>query len=90
MAVPTTVPPDVQLVGAEDCGPKTVKVMVFVSLLPEEPLKVAVMELAEIAVLTNPEAGTAMLRVGDTLPTTVSDIPDPHVDAAVPLPESPP
>ena len=32
VAVPTVVPPVVQVVGADDCGPKTVKVIVPVGL----------------------------------------------------------
>ena len=34
-AVPTVVPPVVQVVGAEDCGPKTLKVIVPEALEPE-------------------------------------------------------
>ncbi len=41
VAVPTVVPPLVQVVGAELEGPKTEKVMVEVSLVPEEAPKVA-------------------------------------------------
>jgi hypothetical protein len=60
VAVPTVVPPLVQSVGGEDCGPNTVKVIV-----PEAPLvapdRVALIELAAIAVPTVPLAGDVTL-----------------------------
>ena len=90
VAVPTVVPPEAQFVGADDWGPKTVKVMVLVSLVPEEPLRVAVSELAGIAAATLAETGAATLSVGDAAPTTVSDIPEPQGDAAALLLPSPP
>jgi hypothetical protein len=55
VCVPTVVPPDVQVVGADDCGPNTVKVMVPVSADP--PASVADIELAAIAVPAVPEVG---------------------------------
>ena len=72
VAVPTVVPPEVQEVGAEDEGPKTVKVMVLVSLAPEEEPKVAASEEALIAVPAVPLDGEVVtLRVGEATPTTI-------------------
>ena len=88
VAVPTVVPPLVQLVGAVDCGPKTVKVTVPVApaVAPERAPPI---ELAEIAVPTFPLAGPEAVSVGAFL-TTVELIPLPHVLAEAALPESPP
>ena len=49
LAVPTVVPPVVQSLGAEDCGPNTVKVIVPVAVLVA-PDSVALIESAAIAV----------------------------------------
>jgi hypothetical protein len=70
-----------QVVGAEEDGPKTLKVMGLASL-SAEPLSAAVMELAGMTAPTKPEDGAMTLKVGDAGPTTVSDIPDPQADAA--------
>jgi hypothetical protein len=60
VAVPTGVPPLVQSLGGEDCGPNTVKVIV-----PEAPLvapdRVALIELVAIAVAAVPLAGAVIL-----------------------------
>jgi hypothetical protein len=90
VAAPTKVPPDVQVVGAEEDGPKTVKEMGLTSFVPEDPLNVAVMEAAGMAVPTLAALGAATLKVGDANETTVSDIADPQTDAAVLLVPSPP
>ena len=88
VAVPTVAPPVEQLVGAEDCGPKTVTVIVPVGL---EPLaRTLEIELAAIAVPAVPLAGPVAVIVGLALLTTVSDIPEPQVLAAELLLPSPP
>ena len=72
VAVPTVVPPEVQVVGAELEGPKTVKVIVEVSLEPEEEPKVAASEEALMAVPAVPRAGYVVtLRVGLATATVV-------------------
>ena len=80
VAVPTVVPPVEQLVGAEDCGPKTVKVIVPDGLEPEPSTEL--IELALMAVPAVPFAGPVAVTVGLALPTTVSDIPEPQLLAA--------
>jgi hypothetical protein len=55
VAVPTVVPPLVQVEGALACGPKTLKVTVPVGLAPPE--SVELMEPAAIAVLVTAVAG---------------------------------
>jgi hypothetical protein len=62
VAVPTVVPPVAQLVGAEDCGPKTLIVIVPVGLVP--PARVLDTELAAMAVPAVPEAGPDAVTVG--------------------------
>ena len=54
-AVPTVVPPLVQVLGALACGPKTLNVIVPVALLPPE--SVELIELAAMAVLVASLAG---------------------------------
>jgi hypothetical protein len=88
VAVPTAVPPEVQVVGAEAWGPKTVKVMVPVGLDPPERSDEILP--AEMAVPAVPVAGPDAVRVVVALATTDSDMPDPQVDAAELLFESPP
>jgi hypothetical protein len=87
-AVPTVVPVEVQLVGAEDCGPKTLKVIVPEGL---DPLaRAPETELVAIAVPAVPLAGPVAEIVGLAAATTVLDMPDPQVLAAELLFESPP
>jgi hypothetical protein len=86
-AVPTVVPPEVQVVGAGACGPKTVKVMVPVGLDPPERSEVILP--AEMAAPAVPVAGPDAVRVVVALATTVSDMPEPQVDTAELLLESP-
>src|SRR6478736_8445895 len=69
VAVPTVAPPLVQVVGALDCGPKTVNVIGAVAFAPELDASVAVIEAAAIAVPTVPVAGALALSVGLALPT---------------------
>jgi hypothetical protein len=78
--VPTGVPPEVQVVGAEDCGPKTVNEMVPVGLDPEA--SIAEIKLVAIAVPRVSVPGPEAVRVGVTIATTVSDIPEPQVEVA--------
>ena len=86
--VPTVVPPEVQVVGAADWGPKTVKVTVPVGLVPLE--RMAEMVPAVMVVPTVPVEGPDTVSAGVSLPTTVSDMPLPHVDAEALLLVSPP
>ena len=88
VAVPTVVPPVVQLVGAEDWGPKTVTVIVPVG--PEPPARTLEMELFGMLEPTVPVAGPFAVTVGLAFPTTVSDIAEPQVLVAVLLLPSPP
>jgi hypothetical protein len=60
VAVPTVVPPLVQLLGGEDCGPKTVNPIVPLALLVA-PDRLALIELAAIAVPAVPLAGAETL-----------------------------
>jgi hypothetical protein len=65
VAVPTVVPPVVQLVGAAAWGPKTLKVMVPVAALAPllDPASVELIELAGMAVLVASVAGAAAVRL---------------------------
>jgi hypothetical protein len=69
LAVPTVVPPEVQVVGALGCGPKTLKVMVPAALEPEVEPNVDVIELVGIAVPTTPLVGPDAARLGAALLT---------------------
>ena len=71
VAVPTVVPPMVQVVGKEAWGPNTLKVMVLVSLAPELAPRVAVRLVFAIVVPAVPVEGAATLRVGLAAETTV-------------------
>jgi hypothetical protein len=76
-AVPTVVPPLVQLDGAVACGPNTVNVIVPVAPLVA-PDKTELIALAAIAVPATPVAGAATVLV-DAFLTTVEAMPAPHV-----------
>ena len=89
VAVPTVVPPVVQVVGALVRGPKTVKVMVPLAFEPEDPVKAEVMLPAVMAVPAVPVAGTFAVTVGVDWPTTVLDIVPPQVEVAALLLVSP-
>jgi len=78
VAVPSAVPPEVQVVGAVDWGPKTVKVMVPPALAPLD--KVAEMVVLVMVIPAVPLEGPAALTAGDAFATTVSDIPEPQVE----------
>ena len=69
VAVPTVVPPLVQVVGAATCGPKTLNVMGAVAFAPELDASVAVIDAAAIAVPTVPVAGALTDSVGLAVPT---------------------
>jgi len=90
VAVPTVVPPEVQVVGAVDWGPKTVKVMVPVALEPEVAASVPEMEVLAMAVPAASLAGPDADRVGDALATINSGMLEPQMATAVLLLESPP
>jgi len=90
VAVPTVVPPVEQLVGAEDWGPKTLKVRVPEAFEPEAPERAELIALEAIAVPVVSVAGPVEVTAGLALPTTVSDIPEPHLLEAALLFESPP
>ncbi len=88
MAVPTVVPPLVQVEGAVAWGPKTVNVIVPVAPAVA-PDSVEPIEPAAIAEPAFPLAGAAAVSVPAFF-TTVELIPLPHVLAEAVLPESPP
>jgi len=69
VAVPTVVPPLVQVAGAVDCGPKTLNVMGAVAFAPELDARVAAIDAAGTAVPTVPVAGALTVSVGLALPT---------------------
>ena len=69
VAVPTVVPPDVQVLGSVE-GPKTVKVMVPVAVEPEELANTELIEEAGMAVPAVPVAGPVEFTVGDDLVIT--------------------
>jgi hypothetical protein len=80
VAVPTVVPPEVQVVGAVDWGPKTVKVMVPVALEPEVAPSTPEIEVVAMAVPAAPLAAPDAVRVVVAMATTVSDMPEPQVE----------
>ena len=81
------VPPE-QSVGAEACGPNTLKVTGPEGTKP--PVSAASTDEVGIIEPAVPEEGPARLRDGLAGPTTVSVIPIPHVEADAVLFESPP
>lgn len=87
VAVPTVVPPVEQLVGADDCGPKTLTVIVPVG--PDPLANVLEIELEAMEVPAVPLAGPVAVMVGLASPTTVLDIPEPQALAAELLLPSP-
>ena len=87
VAVPTVVPPLVQLVGALVWGPNTVKVIVPVAPLVA-PDSVELIELVPIAVLVASEAGALAVDVVAFL-TVVEVMPVPQVLLEALLLESP-
>ena len=89
VAVPTVVPPLVQVVGAVAWGPKTVNVIVPVAPLVA-PLSVAVIELAPMAAPAEADPGAPAVSGALALPTTVEAIPEPQVLLEAELLESPP
>jgi len=88
VAVPTVVPPEVQVLGAVGWGPKTVKVMVPVALDPD--VSTELIELATMVPPATPVDGPVAVTVGDALATTVSDIAPLQAEVAVLLLVSPP
>jgi hypothetical protein len=66
------VPPEVQLVGGLVDGPKTLNVIGLTSLAPEELAKVAVREVALMAVPAVADAGAETPSVGDAWPTVMT------------------
>ena len=78
VAVPTVVPPVVQVAGAVVCGPKTLYVTVPVAGVVELD-RIALSELAGIATLVPSVAGAPADSVGLALPTVVFDIVEPQV-----------
>jgi hypothetical protein len=73
VAVPTAVPPVVQLVGAEDRGPKTLMVIVPEALEPDELERTEPIELALMAVPMVPVEGPVAVSAEDALATVISD-----------------
>ena len=90
VAVPTVVPPLVQVVVALVCGPKTVNLIVPVEFKPELADSPEEIEAVLIAVPAVPFAGPFAVSDGFAFATTISAIPAPQVDAAPLLFESPP
>lgn len=88
VAVPTLVPPVVQLVGALAWGPKTLKVMVPVAPLVA-PLSAALSEPVPMAVPVGSVDGAAAVIAALAVATTVEAIPDPQVLAELLLLVSP-
>ena len=74
------VPPVLQLVGASETGPKTMKLMVPVASGPELDAITELMLLAERATPTVPVVGAEAETVGLALVTTVEAMPDPQVE----------
>jgi len=87
--VPTVVPPLVHVVGAEACE-KTVKVIVPVALLPLAADSTELIDDVAIAAPALPVAGAAAVTAAFALLTTVSAMPEPHVEADALLLVSPP
>jgi hypothetical protein len=83
VAVPTVVPPLVQVVGALACGPNTVKAIVPVPMVV--PDRVELIEPVGIAVFVLSVAGADALVLGLAFATTVSAMPEPQAlfDAAL-------
>jgi len=77
--VPTAVPPLVQFVGAEACGPKTVKLSVPVGLDPEASTEL--MELAAIAEPALAVPGPTAVTVGEDKTVNVAVGIDPAAPA---------
>ncbi len=90
LAVPTVVPPEVQVVGAEAWGPKTVKVMVPVASEPDVAAKAPEIEPVATVVPAVPVEGSLVLSVDDALATIISGMPEPQVLASELLFASPP
>ncbi len=90
LAVPTVVPPEVQVVGAEAWGPKTVKVMVPVASEPEVAAKAPEIEPVAMVLPAVPVEGSLVLSVDDALATIISGMPEPQVLASELLFASPP
>jgi hypothetical protein len=89
VAVPTVVPPLVQVDGAVACGPNTLNVTV--PLAPDVPPdKVEEIDDAAIATPVDPVAGPDALVAVVACATTVEAMPLPHVLAEAALLESPP
>ena len=94
MAVPTGVPPDEQLVGAADCGPKTLIVMVPVEFEPDEPASTELIELGAIGELVLSVPGPVAVTVGlalamDSVCLTEVRVPEAAVILGLPASESP-
>ena len=86
--MPSVVPPLVHDVGCAP-GPNTVKVIVAVALVPEEPAMVDETAEPAMAVPAMPVAGPLAVRVGLAAPTTISLMPVAHAEAAALLLASP-
>jgi hypothetical protein len=89
LAVPTLVPPVVQVVGALVSGPKTVKVIVPRALEPDEAPKLELIEPVLIVVPAVPVPGPLAVRLGLVFATVVSVMPEPQVLTAALLFASP-
>jgi hypothetical protein len=88
LAVATVAPPEPHELGAEDCGPNTVNVIVPPGDAP--PDNTPDTDDADTAVPAVPADGADADNDGLAAATTVSAIDAPHVEAAALLFESPP
>ena len=86
--MPSVVPPLVQVVGSAP-GPNTVKVIVAVALVPEDPAMVEETADPAMAVPAVPVAGPLAVKVGLAAATTVSLMPVVQAEAAALLLASP-
>jgi hypothetical protein len=89
VAVPTVVPPLVQMVGALACGPNTLTVNVPPAPVAA-PASVELIVLAAIVALVVAVAGAATVAVVFAFPTTVEGIPAPQALFDALLSVSPP
>jgi hypothetical protein len=67
VAVPTVVPVEAQLVGAEVCGPKTLKVIVPPEFVPDVPDNTELIDPVPIAVPMVPAEGPLADTFGEAL-----------------------
>jgi len=87
VVVPTVVPPEVHVLGADAWGPKTVKVIAPVA--PDPDASTELIEPAAIGAPAVPVDGPVAFTVGEALATTVWDMVPLQTEVAVLLLASP-